>query len=411
MRLILFITILLSAQAATGQFKMEDYLGNATLERELQSIEGRLDYANNTKFRSPIIREVEVRLRENSWGEGIEDYKLRFSPINPFEKIANRKYATALQSQLTSEYRMKLNNVLEKRYLNLINHWLLSEVIGISLEKAAFYHKLTEMISKQPDQFSIKEVIQIDREQLQTQLKIEDLELEKSQLEYLINQSYSYSGIIDWENIQLIDILHIQKRIIDLGGPNVNNNLSLINKEESILLEESLFNIKQKKSFSNIGYFQAEFREDDDQSFKQNLGFQIGISLPIVNNDRPDLERERLDIVEENLEFEEEKQSVSIQSDLNQIQLKNALKQYEIVARKEAKYADLLIHNLDAEETLDALTEINGFIYELRLSKAKVYHQALTKYINMLAQNGELSTAPFINHISADQSTFDLVPR
>ena len=81
MRIVLTVLLILSACPLWGQFSMEAYLGRSRYDVDLQSFQSVRDYIDNSKFRSPLLREVEVRLRENQNQDGIDDYRLRFSPI------------------------------------------------------------------------------------------------------------------------------------------------------------------------------------------------------------------------------------------------------------------------------------------------------------------------------------------
>ena len=110
-RLVIFLILVLPLPVL-GQFTMEGYLANAISDEELQFVRTKQDFLNENKFNSPIIREVEFRARIRNFGNGFEDYRLRFSPLNPLEKKANKDYQKALYEQIATEYQLNLEEVL-----------------------------------------------------------------------------------------------------------------------------------------------------------------------------------------------------------------------------------------------------------------------------------------------------------
>lgn len=95
-----------------AQFSMEGYLSNAVSDSELQFFKDRQDFVNENGFKSPILREVEFRARVRTFDEGFSDYRLRFSPLNPFEIAANKDYRNELNQQLSISYLLNLEEVL-----------------------------------------------------------------------------------------------------------------------------------------------------------------------------------------------------------------------------------------------------------------------------------------------------------
>ena len=141
---------------------------------------------------------------------------------------------------------------------------------------------------------------------------------------------------------------------------------------------------------------------------KQNLGFQIGLNIPIVNSDRPDLERRRLDLVGETLELEEERNQIDINSKLLKMELASTIDQYELIEQKRLEYEEKKLGNFGAGDVLDAAIELSEFQMELKKSSLDLYTKLLVDYIELLAYDGKLSASPYINYLSADKSTFSM---
>ena len=178
----LIITVILFEMGtASAQFTMEGYLSNAVASTEIESIKEQQYYVAQHGFKSPIIREVELRMRASRFENGsLDDYKLRFSPINPFERKANKNYRNVVQEQLNVELKFGLNEVLRVRYQVLIDHVYLSQQILLQEQQLQFFENLLKMTQSQPKRFELKDVMQLDKELLGLQLSLEKLTNERA---------------------------------------------------------------------------------------------------------------------------------------------------------------------------------------------------------------------------------------
>ena len=298
----IFSMVLISSLQA--QFSMEKYLSNSVQAIEIKSIQNQQQYLVESSFRSPILREVEFRMRANQFGEGLDDYRLRFSPLNPFERSANKNYSAVIEEQKKMEFRWTLNEVFKSRYGMMIKHFYLYQQQQNLSKKVTFYNDLLSLARLRPNTYSVKDVIRTDRSILKAQIKLAELKGSQEQLEYLINQTYSYAGELTWDKNLLIKPAQISDWLKEHNVPAIDNNLFIQNEIKKGILAESEFTIKKQESFSNIGYVQAEYREDADNTFGQKLGIQVAMTIPIVNPDKPDLARRRLKMIKDIQELE-----------------------------------------------------------------------------------------------------------
>ena len=231
-------------EAVFAQFTMEGYLANAVSDSELQFFRARQDFVDENGFKSPILREVEFRARIRQFGQGFEDYRLRFSPLNPFEKSANKNYRDVLTDQISTEYLMNLEEVLLRRYEVMIDHRALTKQKKILSANINFYNNLLQLYQKQSGLSSVKDYISIDKALLEASLENEELSNELIQLETLITDTYSFSGPINWSIQQFIDVATVKQWLNQQIALDLNNNLYLLNEQQKELVSDAEYRIK-----------------------------------------------------------------------------------------------------------------------------------------------------------------------
>ena len=233
----------------------------------------------------------------------------------------------------------------------------------------------------------------------------EELKSESAQLEYLISQTYAYEGDIAWAPNELTGVDQVRKWLQEQNSTEIDNNLFLQNEKQKQLVAESDFQVRRQESFSNIGYVQAEYRKDADRNFGENMGMQIAVTLPLVNPDKPDLERRRLGMLEDMQEFEEDKASIRTAVNFSRIQLSGLIEQYNVLNNKKNAY---LNYSLASNASLDMLMELREFQFELQSVELGLYVKMLEKYIELLGHEGKLADMPYVNYLSSNQDSFSI---
>ena len=405
--IILFVAVFLN-QEVQAQFTMEGYLSNSVSDTELQFFKERQEFVNENGFKSPILREVEFRARVRTFEEGFGDYRLRFSPLNPFERTANKNYRNELNEQLSISYLLNLEEVLLGRYELMIQHWRLTENLSLVNQNISFTDNILELLKSQPSNGTIKDFIRTDKANFKSSLEYETILLERAALEEQIRQTYAFGGDIRWDANELIPVSVIKAWLDQHDVMDATNNLAIRNEQQKEAVAAAEYKIKQQESFSNIGYVQAEYREDEDNNFGQNLGMQIGLSLPITNPDKPDLQRRKLEMLEDSQEAALEKHNLEIYINQLYAKLSALIKQYEMVETKLANYNENSFTSESNTDAMDILIELQEFRTELSLKKIDLNASVYKLYINLLSINSRLSTPPYQNYLSRNQTSFEL---
>lgn len=394
MKVSIFIFLMtVCASSSFGQFSVENYLSAPFQEAELEGLVKQLEYMNTESFRSPLFRELEIRLRSNDFNLSPEDFRLRLGFINPFERKANKSFNEKHADYVELKYNYEVNLIIANRYKQLISHYYLVEAkeqLNLEIDRLKIsYEQL------QTQKFSLKLLIETDEQMLKKELRKKEIQSSIDILENYIYKIHRITDSISWAGVSMITVEQIRNRMkLDTTYRSFAFDLAF----KSFKMDEQAFKIKKAESFRNIGFFQAEYDTDRGKDFNSHLGFQLGISLPIFNPDKPDLQRENLELLESEYELKQIRNEAEIKRfNLNK-KLLETIWSYEVVNKRIADF-EAFGQEITYDNMEDFLT-LTEYLGSLNRLKSEYYMECLNLYIDLLAHAGKLSASPLFNYIS-----------
>ena len=223
---------------------------------------------------------------------------------------------------------------------------------------------------------------------------------------YLIGTGYTFDGDISWNDYPLVSVESIQNTLEFIDQTDPSTNLYVQNERNKIRVAENDLEINKQESFSNIGYIQAEYRPYQGETLSETMGMQIGFQLPIVDPDRPDLERRKLRLIEDQEDVLEMQRDVEMNLFSYKNKLEAAIRQYDKVS---LKIESLLKFAPSAStSTVEVLLELREYKEDLQEMQQEIYSQILSSYITLLQYHGLLARAPYRNYLSDEFTEFDM---
>lgn len=160
------------------------------------------------------------------------------------------------------------------------------------------------------------------------------------------------------------------------------------------------------ESRKNIGYLQGNLDTDRGTTFQDGLGIQLGLRVPLVNPEKADINRDRVDLIEARDEAEATKLMLERQSGWLQLQLTALLNRIRLLEERLL----VLSHSV---KTDPALTDVEWWVKrtqyetELRAELLQTERELMDMYIECLDQDGALVQQPLINHLSANRQPIE----
>jgi len=377
------------------EITLNRYLKSSVSDKEITNIQEKMASLTYKDFRSPWLREVEFRGRSNDFNVSMEDFRVRLAPLNPAEVKANKVYFGILKDLNSLEYQAKLSAVLTSRYLDLIDHHYITQNIDLLKAEKEVFETTLETILKQRS--STADFVKVDRAILQVDLLLQEMNSQKTGLDLSLSTESGMTGELNWSIVEIIEAAEINAMVRESAGV-VNINLDL--EEKKLALESQRYQIRKKEAFRNIGYIQAEYDIDRGNDFNRHAGYQIGFQIPIVNPDKPDLARRKLDLLDDQNDLAVEKEEVAMESQQLRIKIKNSSEQIELLEAKLTKVNDL-VNERSASITIDVkgwleLLEYRFYIQSRLLQEKR---KLLSYYITYLGNEGSLVDNPLRNYL------------
>ncbi len=400
----LILLIFLGSSIAKGQFSMNEFLSDARNDVRLYENKIKSEFLEEKRYRSPILHRVEFRARTNDFNITQDDFRLRFNPTNPWEISANKKYYSLEKNSLIIDYQYALNKAIYKRYNQLISFFQLSDEIQYKKKEIILQQdqlKILEAALNNSD-FDITEYIKEKENLLNLSLDLNDLNHTKQKVEHEIKSSFNYSGNIeDNVNIQLISYEQI-KNIVELKSviSDTVNNIHIENLNRQITLDEQRIVIEKAEGRRNIGYIQAEYDRLRGDDFDNHFGVQIGVRIPLTNADKPDLNRRKLNLMEDKADVVREKTTLDVQCELLKLDLEFLFNQYQLIIGEISNDKLLVLLNQNQNIKPEDLLEAQKSILKIKKYEKLIQWDIYKSFIDYLYYSGKLIDIPLKNYLS-----------
>ena len=394
-----------------SQFSMEAFLASARDDLSLDPVQAKIDFLGENNFNGPWISRVEFRTRSNDANISQEDFRFRLTPGNPGELKANKRYYTRQVDLLNLEYREALNKALLRRYSIAVEHIFESQKKQNFIKHLEVNRQLIDLMGRDAGMYNmdIGDLIDAESEELQMKLSIEETNIQLKEIEYVIREYYDYSGQLDWAQNELIAVHDILNLFEEFKGKTSGEHINLVRMEQKSALAAERFSIEKSESLRNIGYFQAEYdTERGDEAF-DHFGYQIGIRIPIVNPDKPQLNRRKLALMDDQALLSEKKDDYRKQLELSVLRMDHYAKQFSEIDAKllaVSKQNYLAMRSPGKTIKISDLTKMNEFYIDLISKKTMVEKKIYQTYLDYLNLSGKLSETPMRNYLSKSLTEF-----
>ncbi|MEQ8470740.1 MAG: hypothetical protein RIC35_06120 [Marinoscillum sp.] len=389
-------------QVAFGQNEafINEYLLGATEDARVIQRQEESQFLENDPIKSSWIRETEIRMRTNQDRNSFDDYRFRLTPSNPWEVRANKAYHNQLSETTNISYQVALSKSLRNRYLNLTESYFLTKKSEILDRKIDLKTVRSEQMLNFTSKLDGDNLLEIESDL--SNLEIEKAELDIKLLEVDHNITKYIKSSITWSNKALIDPPYIASLIVS-NDTSITRNIykELVTRE--LDLENSMYKVSKAKAFSNIGFLQADMDFDQGDSFDDHLGFQVGVTIPIVNKDKADLARDRFELIEKKNEAQRSKTEVDQEVEILLKRIQSLIKMYDLLEEKLDR-SEQMVESMTEDPGESTLFKHRNYQLNLVLKKLDIHERLIKSYIDYLDIHGLLVAEPMVNYLSNDLS-------
>lgn len=399
MKPVFILVILLHGLHVIAQNSFVDqHLLSAQDDSRLSRYSEELSFLDKGDIKSSWIREVEIRGRSDRFSEPLSDYRLRLSPANPWEVKANKDYADQLNQTTRISYQLTFTKVIKDRYEQLIESYFLNARTQLLKQMVDIRQVQNTQRLERINELTIDDLLEAESELSELEIELAETHLDLRE----INQTIALftKSPVTWTNWTMI---HPEQIMGILNSRDTSNHSNLYKQSslEKLALEEQMLNVSKKEAFSNIGFIQADMDLDQGDRFNEHLGFQIGVSIPIVNKDKADLARDRFDLIEKRNEVSlvNEEINQELQSLMTQI---TSLNEIHLLVTDKISRAQKLAENISTATDPNTMIKYQHYKLDLIWKKTQVEENLIRRFIDYLELEGLLAKSPLTNYLSTD---------
>lgn len=380
-----------------AQSSVDQVLQQAAYDTRLSSINQQLSYYRSNSFKSPVIRELELRVRGNNFDSSPDNFALRLGILNPKERTANNIFNVAKENYLLKTKDHLLNEILSEKYNGLINNFDLVITLSLMQEEK---NQIKAFELAQKGVLALNDWIKLDQNLLELGLKQADFEslIHAKNSEFMINDSLFLN--VDWDEFELVSLDEIKNTIALHNHKSFFLEVDLASGK--LHLDRLKLNIDYAESW-NIGFFQAGYDMDGGGALKKQMDYRIGITIPLFNEDKPKLKREELKLMGTAVELKH-LEEINVLIDRQRMkQFNDLVLRYEMLLQKEQELSNLAAAGVDG---IDGFLALSKYMTSVKKSLHKTNIKILLLYIEILEKKGILGAEPYLNYLSKELNPF-----
>ena len=382
-----------------------DFLKSALATPEVRIAEQQQALLTRKPYRLPMISEVELRARTNEFGSDRERYALRLNVANPWEVRHNHLFFDAEQKLLALEQSMLLRDALELRYTTVIEWLYLKNLESLNqtrTEKATQRLRAWEQLVG-TQSFDAENFIETKLALFDLQLEGEEIAFDQAEQAYQLEQCQPGAAAFGaaWSPEGLPTVGQV-KAWLDRHAPAGLPNEELAYQQQALEQAERAYRLE--KSNGNIAFVQTGYDQRNQNDGRNPLQLSVGIRLPLVNPNKPDMTKEQLEMIERKEKAAAAQASEGLPEAVLRPFLLEMIHRYERLKAQQSA----LLSPAEQQQLLRitngnplVMWELEDKVLATEATLAKMHRDILVGFVRYLANSGQLQQRPLVNYLSS----------
>lgn len=372
----------------------DDFLFGVYEEAEIKADSMILAKLESKGFRSPWIRDLDLRLRSDDLSPSIEEVRVRFDLLNPAVRSADKQYKSAFENYRKLRARVRLNERLLSRYRILLAHAAYQKEINRLTKLKKQYEML---LSEMPD-LSLREVLRIDEEVFDLGRDIDRSRYELIVVEETIQKEVSGETEFSWDLFNQYEAVALRDKIKELLDQSL---LEPALTDAKTLTERVSYEQGVKRDQQALGFIQPEYELDPEKNLSENFGFQVGVQLPLFNEDRVSQQYDELELTETISEIEQEQ--FEFQRLIENIRQTTLFTAQTLMAISDKQGQITGFQSNLAENEVDLVVDLLQYQHKLREMEERAMIDLMDLYVQVLSMTGQLAQPPLTNYLKGGE--------
>jgi hypothetical protein len=399
---IFFIGLWLSE--ATAQMTIGEFISSSIDDPEVQTYTNQISYLGDKPYKLSPLQSLQFRMQNRELLYDQQEFALRINPANPWEVRNNNRYFKSYQNFLSREREVILKEALVERYLNAILFSYLAALKSQSDSTQFHLDQQLRILERQyaSSYFDADEYVKLKVEHLDNLVEVEEVDYDLAGQRHMISRLYpkAHNTTITWNLRDLISVDMVERVVDSLSSVGAISSF-VAYQQEKIRVANSEY--KLEKSNVNVGFLQTEFDQRRVNQDRTPINISFGVTIPIVNPNKGDMAKRKLDLIEAEYDLEEATYEGETDRIILEDRLSGLIQRYRnlrerIVDLEKNNFAQTLSTIKGGDPLIVA--QFNQRVGRLKDLLIEIQRDVLLTYIDYLAYTDNLQQQPFVNYLS-----------
>jgi hypothetical protein len=390
--------LVLPAQAQ--QQALNSFLSSALRDPSYTAYEGQeAVFGKPGAYGLPWVPNLEFRTRNNELLDSRQQYALRADVGNPWQIQSNQRYFKGMRTAKSLEQQLLLKKLIRERYDLALEYWYAMERLSVAEQLRDLRQQISAAMARRSGStdFDAEQFLNSELDVVSRTADVQEAEFERdlARARMAEVQGGSVSGL-DLSGLIDIDGMRSVLRSEDSAG-------SVLELE---LLKQEIANSEQRMKTDrlnfDLGFVQGMYAPYKADRGDGVFGLAAGVTIPLFNQNRDDIARERLKVIERRGALEQFRQREAGRR-LAEAQL--ALSHMDHYGRMDSLVQDVRKRQMNLPAVLSKdyspIVELKyrEKLLQLEALKLRVKREIFRQYITSLDNDGRLHRRPLVNYL------------
>ncbi len=395
-----FLSTVVNAQRSVT---VADYLHTIRASGQLKGNDYKLSYLKEFNYRLPLIKGVQLRSETRDFLFNRQEYSMRIQPTS-LSAISKQKglYRNKLE-KATLENDLHFNEQLEKRYLQIVDHLFITELMELTKERQKQLKDKSRILkeSMYNVNFDVTDLVDVEDLISAIELKLENLkEAQQKQLSEMRQIMNNLRDSIAFDYDDLIAPEQIIEKSNNTYSSTEPLEIRLQKLELNTMINE--LELSTAKSSQFLDFVQVKYEGGNDFVFQENISVGIGFNLDFAGN------RQRkgdyyFDKLSEEIKLAKLEDEMANSQKEEMLEFKKAIANF-LLAEDKLKNSSItpiykIYQNMEGAPPL-LLVKLKLLLNDKQIASVQAKHDLYTSYIRTLSVQEILFQKPLRNYLS-----------
>lgn len=401
---IFFLVVNVLFSNAQNTLSTSDILASAKQQYVLDLQQQRVDFLKNSTFKLPVVDEMEFRTETNDFKLDEQQYVLRGRFHTKAQQQAHADFQIAKIELNTIEEQLLMQNLLRDRYDAIVEVSYFEKLLTAKKDQKILLEDRMTVLKKSINlpKFNILDLIDAEDDLHEADRNILRL---KNSLTLAQQKIFRYSnqrGYLKTDNLKLINVEQVMEIARSLSTEPSDAHATLIKRNLNVNLATKEQAIRRTQEQNTFDYFQAQIGGTDDNGFKQNFSLGMGITIPVRNRQRENIDELEFEKIDERLKYQELKIQLKERMAKIRMEMESQYELYQLLGQQlETSQADEVLEQYQkiAGASPIAMLKLRGSQFSKELERFSVQQEIYFLYVELLDASGKMMELPLRNYL------------